>query len=1481
MNFKAQHSRCAVVLTALPVECRAVLTHLSNLKEVVHPEGTVYRVGDFVGADAKMWKVAVVEIGAGNAPAALETERAIKHFRPKVVLFVGVAGGLKKDLAIGDVVAARKVYGYESGKVASTFLPRASVGCATYPMEQRARVEASSDDWMRRLPDPAVQPRPRVYVEAIAAGEKVLTESKSELCEFLRTACSDAYAVEMEGRGFSEAVRANRVDGLVVRGISDMIDGKSEAELAGSQELAARHASAFAFEVLAKFLPPATNGQWMVRLDVPVSDLNDPLVSKMIEQLRELSSDAELALKRVDPGSAIIVVEGTRDGFERTENLFTSGEIADLQGIKIMGVRWMGDLEATTQQTLEVVTGVAQKVADIWESARALSASADESSFDAEIDEAKAHLDRFDYPTAVSLLNRLRERKLGVLKPRQRFRILTNLATGYLRQNKPKEAAELFLEAKRSQPEDERALANEALAHLLLEAQDVAFSLASDVRRRFPLSSLGVAVWLRSAPPSLSVEELESEIPPALAQDVNVAVAMVDRALASSTPLVAERFGRFAVRSKNDWSYSWLCLGRSILAGELLKARADFTALPVLADRERLTEAESCLSKAVELSHREMNREAEAGAFVNRAQVRQILGGEADSDFQEAFRLCPEDPPVIRAYAAMLLRMNRIDDAVRELRRAVALGGLEDVRVFLAVALRDRGRPGDSREATNLFMDIAKAKTPQPEGFRQHVVVSALGGLAQEGRLTEAGVFLDQIPDGTVSGAAMCTFRARAILLEGDREGASLQADAALSQASGETSHEDLRLLAALLSELGRHGDALPIWQRLAPVRHLSNDTRALIHCASTLGDHGTVLTTCRALRQAGVQDGELLNLELGLLELYDPSAALALMNEHLSEHPDDRVVRFRLSIMGLRLNRPDLLSGDPTVLPEPEDIPSANWPLMIRVMRAAGHGDASLRFAYGLLRHHFSDANAHRAYMEAVLPGEHLPAVPAPETAAPGVAVCFVETGSSQEQWLILEDSPDPDRSRNEVAPDSLFAANVTGKRVGDTFVIAEGSLQNRTAVIKGILSKFVYRFQDCCVGWQLRFPDLHAFEAVRVVKPGATVVDEHTLDLTSLEAFFDRQEKERRGVEDLYRTQGLPFHLFGLGLHRNSFETVHFLAQRPDIHILCCSGSEAERTEALRTLQSCSAVVMELSAIATLSLLERLELLKTWPVPVIVTQGTVTELEQSAAKESAPSLGFLTKFEGSLAIVKDTPEGRKARVAWLRNLIDSLRSSCNVVGCQELASIDAKKRETLKNAFGTYGAESIVLASRPGHVLWTDDRTLAGLARTEFGTPRVWTQVALEARAASGGLPLDIFYSSSAQLVGWGYRFTSPSLPMALAAAMLAGWNQNAWPLKQALEQLADPSIAVGDALRLAAGFITRAHREIVLLELRSALMASVFRQLAGRPEGLQLVDTLLSIFAQVSPGQMGLDDATAAEMLKAGRQWLADKERGLAIL
>lgn len=237
-----------VVFTALTLESKAMLHYLGTTAERELKSGTLVEIGG-LAHEGGYRRVGLVECGPGNPNAGIIVSDTITALQPKAVLFVGIAGGIK-DVTLGDVVAATKIYGYESGKEsASGFQPRPDVGQSSYRLQQRARVVGRRGGWVGRLAQATMEPH--VHVAPIAAGEKVIANRRSEIFKFIRQQYGDAVAVEMEGRGFLAAAYVHNIEAMVIRGISDLVDGKARADSQEWQPRAAMNAAAFAAEVMA------------------------------------------------------------------------------------------------------------------------------------------------------------------------------------------------------------------------------------------------------------------------------------------------------------------------------------------------------------------------------------------------------------------------------------------------------------------------------------------------------------------------------------------------------------------------------------------------------------------------------------------------------------------------------------------------------------------------------------------------------------------------------------------------------------------------------------------------------------------------------------------------------------------------------------------------------------------------------------------------------------------------------------------------------------------------------------------------------------------------------------------------------------------------------------------------------------------------------------------------------------------------------
>lgn len=244
----------AVVLTAIPVEYAAVRAYLSGIGERVHGAGTIFETGRL---SRGAWRVVLARTGQGNSNAAALAERAISFCEPDIVLFVGVAGRLHTDLALGDVVLASKIYAIHGGKEDDAgFRPRPISWQPDHGHLQRGERVAESGAWLPARPGGG-KAGARAVVRPIASGEVVLDSAESPLAVKIRQQYGDAAAIEMEGAGAAVASHLNNaLPMLVLRGISDYANGQKEStDQAGWQEEASRNAAAFAVTLLTELRP--------------------------------------------------------------------------------------------------------------------------------------------------------------------------------------------------------------------------------------------------------------------------------------------------------------------------------------------------------------------------------------------------------------------------------------------------------------------------------------------------------------------------------------------------------------------------------------------------------------------------------------------------------------------------------------------------------------------------------------------------------------------------------------------------------------------------------------------------------------------------------------------------------------------------------------------------------------------------------------------------------------------------------------------------------------------------------------------------------------------------------------------------------------------------------------------------------------------------------------------------------------------------
>ncbi len=203
------------VIGAMSCEVNELKNCLSDLKEISYHDLKI-----FTGTINNKF-VILSQSGIGKVNAAINAQYIIDTFHPDTIINTGVAGGLGKDLKIGDIVVADYLVQHDFDV---TFLGYAK-GNICNGTDKTKPTKYYSDKNLTDTFEKIINGKmaeTKYHKGVIASGDIFISDKQQK--EKINKKFN-AVAVEMEGCAVAQTAARNEVPFVVIRAISDMADG--------------------------------------------------------------------------------------------------------------------------------------------------------------------------------------------------------------------------------------------------------------------------------------------------------------------------------------------------------------------------------------------------------------------------------------------------------------------------------------------------------------------------------------------------------------------------------------------------------------------------------------------------------------------------------------------------------------------------------------------------------------------------------------------------------------------------------------------------------------------------------------------------------------------------------------------------------------------------------------------------------------------------------------------------------------------------------------------------------------------------------------------------------------------------------------------------------------------------------------------------------------------------------------------------------
>lgn len=217
------------IIGAMELEVE-VLKEQMDVKNIVEKASMKFYEGTLRGKD-----VVIVQCGIGKVNAGICVQILADLFQVDAVINTGVAGSLRAEINIGDIVVSTDACEHDMDVTALGYkqgiIPQMK---ESFFKADRQLVEAAIEVCRE------VNPDINVYEGRVLSGDQFISgeEIKNKLIDLFDGSCT-----EMEGAAIAHAAFLNEIPYVVIRAISDKADGSAHMDYPEFERAAAAHSA--------------------------------------------------------------------------------------------------------------------------------------------------------------------------------------------------------------------------------------------------------------------------------------------------------------------------------------------------------------------------------------------------------------------------------------------------------------------------------------------------------------------------------------------------------------------------------------------------------------------------------------------------------------------------------------------------------------------------------------------------------------------------------------------------------------------------------------------------------------------------------------------------------------------------------------------------------------------------------------------------------------------------------------------------------------------------------------------------------------------------------------------------------------------------------------------------------------------------------------------------------------------------------------